>query len=146
MNHVSSEIIRHNVVAFVCLHFCLTRCQSAQFIQRNLHYASGSREFLRQSAQPPWGSVYIVIHRQTISLYRYHSFSESRHVGRLNLGWKPAQLYVRLSTIPTSALCQRGNYKALSSSFHLFTYIYIYIYVCVCVCVCVWYTTQILYV
>ena len=62
--HVSWGIIRHFVVAFVCLHFCLTGYQSAQFIQRTLHYASGSRKFLRQSAQPPLGSVYIIIHRQ----------------------------------------------------------------------------------
>ena len=37
-NHVSSGIIRHYVVAFVCLHFYLTRYQSAQFIQRALYY------------------------------------------------------------------------------------------------------------
>ena len=52
-NHVSSGIIRHYVIAFVCLHFCLTGYQSAQFIRRALHYASGSRKFLCQSAQSP---------------------------------------------------------------------------------------------
>ena len=40
-NHVSSGIIRHYVVAFVCLHFCLTGYQRAQFIRRGLHYGSG---------------------------------------------------------------------------------------------------------
>ena len=58
MNHVSSGIIRHFVATFVCLHFCLTGYQSAQFVRRALHYASGSRKILRQSAQPPWVSVY----------------------------------------------------------------------------------------
>ena len=52
VNHVSSGIIRHYVVVFVCLHFCLSRYQRAQFIQRALHYASGSGKFLRQSVQP----------------------------------------------------------------------------------------------
>ena len=32
-NHTSSGLIWHYVVAFVCLHFCLTRYQSAQFIR-----------------------------------------------------------------------------------------------------------------
>ena len=36
--------------------------QSAQFFRRALHYASGGRKSLYESAQPPWGSVYIVIH------------------------------------------------------------------------------------
>ncbi len=31
------------------------------------------RQFLRQSAQPPWGSVYIVIHRQTVLFYQNSS-------------------------------------------------------------------------
>ena len=48
-NLVSLGIIRHYVVAFICLHFCLTGYQSAQFIQRALHYASGSCKFFRQS-------------------------------------------------------------------------------------------------
>ena len=58
-NHVSSGIIRHYVVAFICLHFCLTGYLSAQFIWRALHYASSSSKFLHQSAQPPWGHIYI---------------------------------------------------------------------------------------
>ena len=52
-NHVSSGISRHYVVAFVCLHLYLTGCQCTHFVRRALHYASGSRKFLRQSAQPP---------------------------------------------------------------------------------------------
>ena len=40
--------------------------QSAQFFRRALYYASGGRQFFRQSAQPPWESVYIVIHRQCV--------------------------------------------------------------------------------
>ena len=61
VNHISSGIIRHHVVTFVCLHFCLTIYQSAQFIWRTLHYASGSHKFLCQSAQSPWRSIYIYI-------------------------------------------------------------------------------------
>ena len=41
-NHFSPGIIRHYVVAFVCLRFCLTGYQSAQFIRRALHCASSS--------------------------------------------------------------------------------------------------------
>ena len=44
-----------------------------QFFRRALHYANGSRQFLRQSAQPPWGSVHIVIHRQIVSFYQNSS-------------------------------------------------------------------------
>ena len=72
-NHVSSGIIRYYVVAFVCLHLYLTGYQRAQFIRWALHYASGSRKILYKRDQPPWGSVYIVIHRQTISLYHNSS-------------------------------------------------------------------------
>ena len=36
--------------------------QSVQFSRRALHYTSSGRKFLRQSAQPPGGSIYIVIH------------------------------------------------------------------------------------
>ena len=36
--------------------------QRAQSFRRALHYASGHRKFLRQSAQPPWGSVYIYMY------------------------------------------------------------------------------------
>ena len=35
-NHTTSGIIRYYVVVFVCLHFCLTWYQSAQFIRRAL--------------------------------------------------------------------------------------------------------------
>ena len=47
--------------------------QSAQFFRRALRYASGDRKFLHQSGQPPWGSVYIVILRQTVSFYQNSS-------------------------------------------------------------------------
>ena len=64
-NHDSPGIIRHYVIAFVCLHFCLSGYQSAQFIRRALHYAIGSRTFLRQSAQPLGGCVYTHTHMYT---------------------------------------------------------------------------------
>ena len=53
----------------------------------------------------PMGSVYIVIHRQTVSFYQNSSvlselFGVARHVGRSKPGSKPSQLYVRLSLRP----------------------------------------------
>ena len=40
----------------LCLHFLYPiGYQSALFFRRAFHYASGGRQFLRQSAQPPWG-------------------------------------------------------------------------------------------
>ena len=62
-NHVSSGIIRHYVLAFVCLHFCLTRYQSAQFSRRAFHIASGNCKFLRQGVH-----IYIYIY---IYIYTY---------------------------------------------------------------------------
>ena len=47
--------------------------QSAQFFRRALHYASSGRQFLHQNAQPLWRSLYIVIHRQTVSVYQNSS-------------------------------------------------------------------------
>ena len=68
-NNVCSGIKRHYIVAFVCLQFCLTGYQSAQFIQRALHYLSGSHKFLHLSAQAQVGAyVYIYIY---IYIYIY---------------------------------------------------------------------------
>ena len=64
--------------------------------------------------------IYIYSHPQTDCFVVSQLFSVARHIGRLKLGLKPAQLYVRLSI------------RMLSQQ-----YIYIYICVCVCVCVCV---------
>ena len=36
-NHVNSGMIIHYVVAFVCLHFCFTGYQGAQYIRKALH-------------------------------------------------------------------------------------------------------------
>ena len=56
----------------------------------------------------------------------------ARHVGRFKLGWKPAQLYVRLSNCRASKRTTSAwEYNALCSSFHL-VYIFplrIYIFV-----------------
>ena len=49
----------------------LTGYQSAQFVRRALHYASGNRKFLRPSAQPPWGSVYMCV---CVYIYIYMQF------------------------------------------------------------------------
>ena len=45
--------------AFVYIFLYPIGYQSAQFFRRALHYASGGWQFLRQRAQPPWGSIYI---------------------------------------------------------------------------------------
>ena len=82
-NNVSSGIIRHYVAAFVCLHFCLTGYQSAQFVRRALHYASGSRKFLRQGAQPRGRRVYC--HPQKDFFVISQLFSVVRHVGRFQV-------------------------------------------------------------
>ena len=56
--------IFRNSSSSLCLHFLYPiDYQSAQFFRRALHYASGSRQFLRQRAQPPSGSIYC--HPQT---------------------------------------------------------------------------------
>ena len=47
--------------------FCLTGYQSVQFVRRALHYVSGSRKFLCQSVQPPWGEhIYLCSSRADI--------------------------------------------------------------------------------
>ena len=52
-----------NSSSSLCLHFLYPiGNQSAQFSRRALHYASGGQQFLRQRAQPPWGSIYIYIY------------------------------------------------------------------------------------
>ena len=48
--------------AFVYIFLYPIGYQSAQFFRRALHYARGGRQFLRQRAQPPWGSIYIYIY------------------------------------------------------------------------------------
>ena len=55
-----------------------------------------------------WGNIYIYIyiyiycHPQTDGFLISQLFSLARHVGRLKLGSKSAQIYVRLSIIPLS--------------------------------------------
>ena len=47
--------------------------------------------------------IYIYSHPQTAERFVLSElFSVARHVGRLKLGSKPAQLYVRLSILPLS--------------------------------------------
>ena len=89
-NHVSSGIIRHYVVAFVCLLFYLTGYQSAQFIRRALYYASGRRKFLCQSAQPPWREDRIYCHPRTDCFVVSQLISVARHAGRFKQGSKHA--------------------------------------------------------
>ena len=67
--------------------------------------------------------IYIYRHPQTDCFVVSQLISVAWHVGRLKLGSKPVQLYVRLNIIPISEPRQLGNYKALSSSFRLFTFL-----------------------
>ena len=69
--------------------------------------------------------IYIYCHPQTDCFVVSQLFSESRHIGRLKPGSKPAQLYVRISIrtlSQTSLPRQLGNYKVLNSSVRLFTF------------------------
>ena len=76
--------------------------------------------------------IYIYCHPQTDCFIVLQLFSVARHVGRLKLGSKPAQLYLRLSIRPLSQQTYHvnlGNYKVLcsniSSSVRLFTFLYL---------------------
>ncbi len=51
--------------------------------------------------------IYIYSHPQTDCFVVSQLFSVARHVGRLKLGSKPTQLYVRLSILPLS---QQANH------------------------------------
>ena len=51
--------------------------QSSQFFRRALHYASSGRQFVRQRAQPPWGSIYC--HPQTDCFVLSELFSVANH-------------------------------------------------------------------
>ena len=66
--------------AFVYIFLYPIGYQSAQFFRRALHYASGGRQFLRQRAQPPWGSIYC--HPQTDCFVLSELFSVARHTER----------------------------------------------------------------
>ena len=113
-NHVSSGIIRHLIVAFVCLHLYLTGYQSAQIVRRPLHYASESRKFLHHSAQPQWRSVYIVIYRQTVSLYHNSSV------------W--LDTYINTSTHSCTYVCM-SRYESICICVSVCVHVYIYIYI-----------------
>ena len=69
--------------------------------------------------------IYIYSHPQADCVIVSQLFSVARHIGCLKLGSKHAQLYIRLSIILFSLqvnLHQLGCYKALCSSFCLFTF------------------------
>ena len=100
--------------------------------------------------------IYIYCHPETDCFVVSQLFCVARHVGRLKLGSKPTQIYVRLSIGPLGQQAYHvrwGNYKVLSSNVSLFTFytlpdtsvhisfeeLYIMclcLFVCVCVCVC----------
>ena len=75
--------------------------QSAQFFRRALHYANGSRKFPRQSAQPPWGSVYIVIHRHTVSFYQNFSVWQDTQ-DAWSQDWNPSKFTLNLVSDPSA--------------------------------------------
>ena len=63
--------------------------------------------------------IYIYYHPQTDCFVVLQLFSVARNVGRLNVGSKPAQLYVRLSIRPLGQQAYPvglGNYKVLCNS------------------------------
>ena len=69
--------------------------------------------------------VFIYSHTQTDCFLRSHLSSVARHTGCFKLGLKPAQFYVRPTTIHISHQSinvSSGNYKLLCSSFFLFTF------------------------
>ena len=69
--------------------------------------------------------VYIYIHSQTDCFVVIQFFSVARHVVRLKLGPKPAQLYVKLNIILLSQQAKHVssvNHKALCCGFRLFTF------------------------
>ena len=71
------------------------------------------------------GSIYIYIYcyPQTDCFVVWQLFNMVRYIGRLKLGSKPAELYIRLNILPLKPggdIRQLGNYKVLYSSFRLF--------------------------
>ena len=74
--------------------------------------------------------IYIYCHPQTDCFILSELFSVARHVGRLKLGFKPIQLYVRLSLRPLGQqayhiwLREFLRYLCSNSSSHLFTFLY----------------------
>ena len=87
-NHISSGIIRHYVVTFICLHFCLNGYQSAQLIQRALHYASGSHKILSPKCSTSMGD-HIYCHPKAYCFVVSQLFSVAIHVRHLKLESKP---------------------------------------------------------
>ena len=90
---------------------------------------------------------YIYCHPQTDCYVVSQFFSVARHVGRLKLGSKPAQLCVRLSIRPHGRVHFLRQYPLHHRHLHIviicmcvFARVYAWIWVCwsVCVCVCVW--------
>ena len=73
LTYISSVIIRHFVVALVCLHFALldTRVLNS-YEELCITQVAAINSFARE-LNPWWESVYIVIHRQTVSLYHNSS-------------------------------------------------------------------------
>ena len=70
--------------------------------------------------------VHVYCHPQTDCFIVSQLFSMARHVGRLKLGLKPTQIYVRLSIIPLS---QRANHVSLGIIRH-----YLVAFVCLHFC------------
>ena len=75
-NYTSSGIIRHYVVVFVCLHFCLTRYQSAQ---RALFYASAQHIYQFVYLSIPFFHISLSI-SQALYIFPYWSFSINLYI------------------------------------------------------------------
>ena len=99
--------------------------QSAQFFRRALHYASGGLKFLRQSAQPPWGSVYIVIHRPT--LYRQTERDRERKREREGEGVRYQHFFMYVVCILFVYISI--TFQCLSVSIYISTTLFICMYI-----------------
>ena len=95
--YVSSGIIRHYVVAFVCLHFALLNTNVLDSLEELcIMQVAAINSFAKMLHH--WGKEYIL--SSTDRLFRWSLlFSVARYVGRFKLGLKPSQYYVRLSII-----------------------------------------------
>ena len=106
--YVSSGIIRHYVIAFVCLHFALQDTRVLNSLEELCITRVAAVNSFARMLNPRWGSVYIDIHWQTVSLYHNSSV------------WLNAK--------------DSSNWDQNLPNFTLgLVYIYIYIYIALCV-------------
>ena len=104
--YISTGMIRHYVVAFVCLHFALPDTRMLHsFEELCITWEAAVNSFARVLNSPEGERIYC--HPQTDVFIVSQLFNVTRHVGCFKLGLKPTQLYVRLSII---SLCHIAQY------------------------------------